>query len=111
MADEASPDMRWLVERIDRNHSETTADIARLEAQFVTTSAILDRYVLVQVYDAREKARDAREEARDARIKRIDEDVTAKARGVRAALLAAVGAVASAVGIEIINAVTRGTGH
>jgi hypothetical protein len=111
MTSELDPDMRWLVERIDRNHQETTADIARLEAQFVTTSAILDRYVLAQVYDARETARDAREEARDARIKRIEGDVTAKARGVRAAWLAAVGAVASAVGIEVINAVTRGTGH
>lgn len=111
MADESPADLRWLVERIDRNHKETTADIARLEAQFVSASASLDRYVLAQVYDAREKARDAREEGRDARIKRIEEDGTAKTRGVRTAWLAAAGAIASTVGIEVINAVTRGTGH
>ena len=109
--DESLPEMRWLVERIDRNHHETTADIARLEAQFMSASAALDRYVLARVYEADEKAREARENARDARIKRIEEDDTAKVRGVRTAWLAAAGAIASTVGIEVLNAVTRGTGH
>jgi hypothetical protein len=103
--------MRWLVERIDRNHRELSTSVAKLEAQLVTAAAALDRYVLAQVYDARETARDAREEARDARIKRIEEDDTAKVRGVRAAWLAAAGAIVSTIGIEVINAVTRGTGH
>lgn len=109
--DESLPEMRWLVERIDRNHSEMSTALAKLEAQFVTASGHMDRYVLTQVYDAREKARDAREEARDARVKRLEEDDTANRRGVRTAWLAAAGAVASTVGIEVLNAVTRGTGH
>jgi hypothetical protein len=111
VTDAAPPDLRWLVERIDRNHHETTADIARLEAQLAVDSAALDRYVLARVYEADEKAREARESARDARIKRIEEDSTAKVRGIRTAWLAAAGAVVSTIGIEIINAVTRGTGH
>ena len=111
MADESLPELRWLVERIDRNHRETTTDIARLEAQFIASGAVLDRYVLTVVYEAREGARDAREQARDARVKRLEEDATAKSRSVRNAWLAATGAVASTVGIEVLNAVTRGTGH
>ena len=108
MSDPNPPDLRWVLER---NHAETSADIARLEAQIAGIPVQMERYVLAQVYEARERARDAREDARDARIKRIEDDDSAKVRGVRTAWLAAAGAIASTIGVEVINAVTRGTGH
>jgi hypothetical protein len=85
--DPSPPDLRWLIERIDRNHAETSADIAKLDAQVAGIPAAMDRYVLAQVYDAREEAREAREQARDARIKRLEDEDTSKATGNRAWLL------------------------
>jgi hypothetical protein len=103
--------LRWLVERIDRNHAETTADIAKLDAQVAAIPAVMDRYVLSRVYEADEKAREAREGARDARIKRIEDDGSNKTRGVRSAWLAGISATASAVLIESVNALMRSGGH
>lgn len=87
MNESAPQDLRWIIERIDRNHAETIADMARLEQQVAAIPASMDRYVLAQVYEAREEARNAREQARDARIKRIEDDDTSKSTGNRAWLL------------------------
>lgn len=84
MSDEAIPDLRWLVERIDRNHAETTADIARLEAQVTGIPASLERYVLQRVYDADEKRRVAERDADRARISQLENHDTTQAAGGRA---------------------------
>jgi hypothetical protein len=87
VSDETSPDLRWLIERIDRNHAETTADIAKLDVQVAAIPVAMDRYVLAQVYDAREKTREAERDADRARIKRLEDDDTSKATGNRTWLL------------------------
>lgn len=107
MSDEKSlPDLRWIIERIDRNHAEATADMARLEKQVAAIPASMDRYVLAQVYDAREKAREAERDADRARIKRIEDDDTSKASGNRTWLLglaqAAFGAALGLLGAYLL---------
>jgi hypothetical protein len=81
VTDESSPpDLRWLIERIDRNHRETTTSIAKLEAQLATFAATFDRYVLMRVYEAER-------DADRARIKRLEDDDTSKSTGNRNWLL------------------------
>lgn len=82
--------MRWLVERIDRNHAETTADIAELKTVVAGIPAAMDRYVLVKVYEADERAR----EIRFARLEDHDKTQTAGGKawllGIGLAVLGAV---------------------
>ncbi len=89
MSDEYPSDLRWLVERIDRNHAETTADIARLEARVEAIPSAMDRYVLQRVYEAER-------DADRGRIKRLEEtDTSDRANGrswVLGLVLAVVGA-------------------
>lgn len=96
MSDET--DLRWLVERLDRTHAETSANIARLETQVAGIPASMDRYVRADVYEARERARDAREESRDGRIKRLEDTDTTKTTGNRVWLL---GLVQTAFGVVL----------
>lgn len=111
MADETSPDLRWLVERIDRNHAETTADMARLEKQVAAIPASMDRYVLAQVYEAHEQAREVRDKAQDDRIKRLEDSDTSKTSGNRAWLLGLAQMVLSvALSAAATILITRG-GH
>lgn len=87
MADESTPDLHWLVERIDRNHAETSADIAKLEAQVTAIPAAMDRYVLAQVYEADEKRRTAEREADRAQIKALQANDTSQAASGKAWVL------------------------
>jgi hypothetical protein len=88
VSDESSPpELRWIIERIDRNHAETTADIAKLEMQVAAIPVAMDRYVLARVYEADEKARDVRRDAQDARLKRLEDEDSSKSTGNRAWLL------------------------
>lgn len=82
---------------INRNHKETSTDIARLEAAIASQRADFDRYVLAQVYVADQRAWGDR-------IRRLEELYTdmvrenaARMRGNRAAYWAAVGAVLAAI--------------
>jgi hypothetical protein len=84
VSDESSPpDLRWLVERIDLNHRETTSSMAKLEVQLAASVAQLDRYVLWRVYEADQKARDIRDVAQDERTKRLEDADTSKTEGNR----------------------------
>jgi hypothetical protein len=98
VADESNADLRWLTERIDRNHAETTADIARLEAQVTGIPASLERYVLQRVYDADERRRAAERDDDRGRIKRLEDNDTSKASGNRTWLL---GLVQTVVGVAL----------
>ncbi|MGI5232852.1 hypothetical protein [Actinoallomurus sp. CA-142502] len=86
MADE-NAELRLLRERIDRNHAETSADIARVEAQVAAIPASMDRYVLAQVYDADEKRRAAERDADRARIKALETTDTTQAANGKAWLI------------------------
>lgn len=111
MSDESSPpELRWIIERIDRNHAETTADIAKLDAQVAIIPMAMDRYVLARVYEADEKAREAREGALAARITRIEQDDTSKATGNRNWLLG-LAQVIVAVALGVVAGLLTAKGH
>jgi hypothetical protein len=107
LSDETTPDLRWLVERIDRNHAERTADIARLEAQVAGIPASMERYVLQRVYDADERRREAERDDDRGRIKRLEENDQSKASGNRSWLLGlaqtAFGALLALVGAYLMS--------
>lgn len=109
MADE-SPDLRWLTERIDRNHAETTADIARLEKQVATIPASMEHYVLQRVYDADEKRRTAEREADRARITALEAHDTSQAASGRTWIIGVGLAVVGAV-LGYIGQIMQAKGH
>lgn len=74
-------ELRWLAERVDRNHAETTGAIAELKAQVAGIPAAMDRYVPQRVYDADERRRAAERDADDRRFKRLEDTDTTQAAG------------------------------
>lgn len=102
MTDE-SPDLRWLTERIDRNHAETAADIAELKTAVSGIPAAMERYVLQRVYDADEKRRDAEREADRAQLAELKNVADTKTREVRTAVLAGISAVAAAIVVAVLT--------
>lgn len=111
MSDESNPpDLRWLIERIDRNHAETCADMAKLEMQVAAIPAAMDRYVLARVYEAKEETRDAREKAQDERIKQLQDNDTSKATGARNWLYG-LAQTAFGVALGLVGAYLTAKGH
>lgn len=122
-----SDDVSALERLIERNHAETGADIARLEAQQANNHAAiiaqLDRYLLTRVYEADERTRQTRDAARDDRIQRLEraaeeeetrrrEDRTANQRMLRSAIVVAIfSIVATVVSAAIVAAVVKGAAH
>lgn len=93
MTDGQTPDLRWLAERVDRNHAETTADIADLKAAIAAIPAAMDRYVLQRVYDADQRTSDAR-------FKRLeDAEAGSRAQGRSWVLGIAMAIIGAAAGI------------
>lgn len=110
MADETPAELRWLTERIDRNHAETSADIARLETQVAGIPASMERYVLQRVYDADEKRRTAEREADRGRIAQLEANDTTQAAGGRAWVIGVGLAVVGAL-LGYISQVMQARGH
>lgn len=104
---DASPDLRLLSERMERNHAETSANIARIETQVAGIPASMERYVLQRVYDADERRRAAERDDDRGRIKRLEDNDTSQAAGGRAWILglglAAAGAVFGFIA-QVMNA-------
>ena len=92
---------------VARNHAETGTQLTELKTQLTSNLSTVinqfDRYVLVAVYEANERARDAREEARDQRVKRLEDNDTSNRRGIRSAVLAGFSAVAAALVVAILT--------
>jgi hypothetical protein len=110
VADETNPDLRWLIERIDRNHAETTADIAKLDAQVAGIPASMERYVLQRVYDADERRRAAERDDDRGRIKRLEDNDTSKAAGGKAWVIG-IGLAVVGAALGYISQVMQARGH
>lgn len=99
MADEPSPSE--LKRIIERNHSDSRDDYLDLKAQLTQTtqtlSTQLERYVLLAVYMAEQRAQDDR-------IRRLEDSETATKRGNRSAVLAAVASFVAAIAVVIVTA-------
>lgn len=107
MADEPTPSE--LARLIERNHKETSADIAELKTQSArdiqTLIQQMERYVLAKVYEVEMRAFGAR-------IQRMEDNESSNRRwrlGLLAATLAAVlGAIVTVVGTVLTSG---GAGH
>lgn len=110
MADE--PTTSELERLITRNHTETSNDIGDLKVQLTTQVAALfsrfNDHLLKAVYEANERARDVAALADRERIRRLEDERAEIRRGNRAALLAAVVAVAAAIATVVIDKLTKG---
>lgn len=93
----------WDLQRlIERNHSDSREDILDLKTQVATQAshiaAELQRFVLREVYEAREAAMLAR-------IGRLEEEAKTHRGQLRSAVYASVGSVVAAIATAIILAV------
>ncbi|WP_285636792.1 hypothetical protein [Actinoallomurus iriomotensis] len=110
MSEPTPPDIRWLVERIDRNHAETAGDIAELKVQVAAIPAAMDRYVLAEVYRADERRRDAERDADRAQIKALQATDSSQAASGKAWVLGIALMVGGAV-LGYIGQIMQAKGH
>jgi hypothetical protein len=117
---EPSPsELAGMIERnrqeTERNRQETAADFAELKAAMAASTANiiaqLDRYLLIAVYDADNRAREIRDTAQDGQIRDLKDEVTSARRGNRTALLGAIGSFVGALLLVAFDAlIKRGGG-
>lgn len=114
MADEPTPSE--LARLIERNHRETSADIAELKAQSSrdtqTLQALQQQYLLVKVYEADQRTQTALHEAFSHRLESLEEKHEAHQRTNRLLFWTVAATVLGAVITVVLTVVlTKGGGH
>lgn len=109
------PSVPELARLIERNRQESATQSSELKAQMVASTASIiaqmDRYLLIAVYEADNRAREVRDEAQDGLIKDLKDEVTSARRGNRTALLGAIGSFVGALLLVAFDAlIKRGGG-